>query len=252
MSEGETKFLDGPDGSRIAYAVREGASPGVVWLGGFNSAMDGNKARALDAWAVRERRAFARFDYFGHGESTGRFRDGTVSRWRDGALAVLDQSTTGPQVLVGSSMGAWIAVLVATVRPTRVVGLLLIAPAIDFTESLWASLGPEAKRQIEETGVWMRPSTYGPHPYPITRGLIEDGRRLAEKTPKRIQMPIRILQGMLDPDVPWQRTMKLVEGMDGDVRLTLIKQGDHRLSKPDELVLIERELSDLISTVKTK
>jgi pimeloyl-ACP methyl ester carboxylesterase len=252
MSDSETKFLDGRDGSRIAYVVREGASPGVVWLGGFNSAMDGNKARALDAWAVREGRAFARFDYFGHGRSTGRFRDGTVSRWRDDALTVLDELTAGPQILVGSSMGAWIALLVAALRPARVAGFLLIAPAIDFIESLWASLGPEAKRQIEETGEWMRPSAYGPHPYPITRGFIEDGRRLAQKTPKRIQMPIRILQGMQDPDVPWQRTMKLVEGMEGDVRLTLIKQGDHRLSKPDELLLIERELSDLVSTVKTK
>jgi pimeloyl-ACP methyl ester carboxylesterase len=249
MSVDETKFLDRPDGARVAYIVRAGSSPGVIWLGGFNSPMDGNKASALDAWAVREGRAYLRFDYFGHGRSTGRFRDGTVSRWRDDALAVLDQLTTGPQILVGSSMGAWIALLVGGLRPKRVTGFLLIAPAIDFIESLWTNLPPEVKQQIEDTGVWLRPSAYGPDPYPITRGLIEDGRRLIGRTPERTQKPIRILQGMQDPDAPWQRTLKLVEGMEGDVRLTFVREGDHRLSKPDELRLIERELSDLIANV---
>jgi pimeloyl-ACP methyl ester carboxylesterase len=249
MSTEDTRYLDRPDGARVAYIVREGKSPGVVWLGGFNAAMDGNKARALDAWAVREGRALVRFDYFGHGQSTGQFRNGTVSRWRDDALAILDRLTAGPQVLVGSSMGAWIAFLVAAVRPERVAGFLLIAPAIDFVDALWTNLPPEAKRQIEETGEWLRPSTYGPDPYPITRGLIEDGRNLSGQTPRRIRKPIRILQGMRDPDVPWQRTLKLVEGMEGDVRLSLVREGDHRLSKPDELRLIERELAELIADV---
>jgi pimeloyl-ACP methyl ester carboxylesterase len=249
MPAEDLKFLDRLDGARIAYIERAGASPGVVWLGGFNSAMDGNKARALDAWSVREGHAYVRFDYFGHGRSTGRFRDGTVSRWRDDALAVLDELTAGPQVLVGSSMGAWIAFLAAAQRPRRIAGLLLIAPAIDFTESMWTNLPPEAKQQIEYAGVWLRPSAYGPDAYPITRGLIEDGRGLAGQTPGRFGKPIRIVQGMRDPDVPWQRTLKLVEGMEGDVRLTLVRDGDHRLSKPDELHLIKCELSDLIATV---
>ncbi len=249
MSADETRSLDRPDGARVAYIVRKGKGPGIVWLGGFNSAMDGNKARALDAWSVREARAFVRFDYFGHGKSSGRFRDGTVSRWRDDALAVLDRLTAGPQILVGSSMGAWIAFLVAALRTERVAGYLLIAPAIDFIETLWTNLPAEAKQQIEETGVWLRPSAYGPDPYPITRELIEDGRKLVGQTPKRIQKPIRILQGMRDPDVPWQSTLKLVEGMEGDVRLTFVREGDHRLSAHAQLRLIEHELCDLIAAV---
>jgi pimeloyl-ACP methyl ester carboxylesterase len=175
--------------------------------------------------------------------------DSVTGRYRAGALAVLDALTAGPQILVGSSMGAWIALLVAAQRPNRVAGFLFIAPAIDFTESLWTNLPADAKRQIEETGVWLKPSAYDPDPYPITRDLIEDGRGLIGKTPKQTRVPMRILQGMQDPDVPWQRALKLVEGMEGDVRLTLLRGGDHRLSKPAEIRLIERELSDLIANV---
>lgn len=250
MPSADTRYLDQSDGARIAYVAREGTSPGVMWLGGFNSAMDGNKARALDAWAARKERAFVRFDYFGHGQSTGRFRDGTVSRWRDDAVAVIDHVTKGPQILVGSSMGAWIAFLMEAMRPKRVAGFLLIAPAIDFIESMWANLSTDAKKQIEVTGEWLRPSAYGPDAYPITRALIEDGRKLAGQTPKRAPRPVRILQGMQDPDVPWQRTLNLIEEMEGDVRLTLVKNGDHRLSKPDELRLIELTLAGLLAEVE--
>ena len=249
MPNSQTHFLERPDGERIAYIAHKGASPGIVWLGGFNSAMDGTKARALDAWAVRERKAFVRFDYLGHGASTGRLRDGTVSRWRDDALAVLDALTIGPQILVGSSMGGWIALLLAVQRPERIAALLLIAPAIDFTQSISANLPPEARRQIEESGEWLRPSAYGPDRYPITRRLLEDGRCLAGQIPKRAPKPIRILQGMQDPDVPWRQTLKFAETMDGDVRLTLLTRGDHRLSKSDELRLIERTLAGLIAYV---
>lgn len=249
MSAAETRYLERPDGARLAYIAREGALPGVVWLGGFNSAMDGNKARTLDAWAVREGRALVRFDYFGHGQSTGRFRDGTVSRWRDDALAVLDHLTSGPQILVGSSMGARISLLVAPLRPGRIGGFLLIAPAIDFTESIWAGLSPEGRRQVEEKGEWLRPSAYGPDRYPITRRLIEDGRNLAGLTSSRVLQPARVLQGMKDPDVPWQRTLDFVQAMEGDVHLTLVREGDHRLSKPDELLLLERALSNLLFDV---
>ena len=243
------QFLDRPDGERIAYSAREGAAPGVVWLGGFNSAMDGNKARALDAWAARVGRAFVRFDYFGHGKSSGRFRDGTVSRWRDDALAVFDRLTSGPQILVGSSMGGWISLLMAAVRLERIAGYLLIAPAIDFTESIWTSLSIAEKRQVELTGEWLRPSAYGPDPYPITRKLIEDGKTLNGQTPKLVSRPMRVLQGMRDLDVSWQKTLGFVDAMEGDVTLTLVRDGDHRLSKPAELRLIERTLEALIADV---
>ncbi len=166
------------DGETIAYLKRGGKSPGVVWLGGFHSDMNGTKAQALDAWAESRGRAYLRFDYFGHGASSGAFRDGTITRWRDDALAVLDKLCDGPQVLVGSSMGAWIALLVARARPEKVAALLLLAPAADFTEALiWARMTPDIRREVMERGEWQRPSAYGDGPYPITRALIEDGRR---------------------------------------------------------------------------
>src|SRR5581483_3231650 len=158
------------DGASLAYLKREGRGPGIVWLGGFKSDMTGTKAEALDAWAAAQDRAYLRFDYFGHGQSGGDFRDATVTRWRDDALAMLDRLTGGAQILVGSSMGAWLALLAALARPQRVVGLLLIAPATDFTEELlWESFPPEVRHEIETRGEWLRPSQYGPDPYPITR-----------------------------------------------------------------------------------
>ncbi len=194
MTETTVRKLARAAGEHIAYLRREGKTPGVVWLGGFHSDMAGTKAEALDAWAARpprverpsraERppprrgRAYVRFDYFGHGLSSGAFRDGTISRWRDDALAVLDELCTGPQVLVGSSMGGWIALLVALARPEKVAGLLLIAPASDFTETLvWQQMTPDVQLEIMEKGEWQRPSLYDEESYPITRTLIEDGRK---------------------------------------------------------------------------
>jgi pimeloyl-ACP methyl ester carboxylesterase len=243
----DLKELSRPDGETIAYMMRAGKQPGAVWLGGFKSEMVGTKAEALHAWAAREGHAYLRFDYLGHGRSSGDFRQGTISRWLEDALAVIDRLTVGPQILVGSSMGGWLALLVANIRPEKVAGLLLIAPAVDFTEALlWARLPCDARRQIMEQGEWQRPSAYDPEPYPITRGLIEDGRKhLLMNAPIRLDCPVRILQGMEDPDVPWDHALKLTQLIEGDVTLTLVKRGDHRLSTPEDLALIERTLDGL-------
>ncbi|MDE1987470.1 MAG: alpha/beta hydrolase [Alphaproteobacteria bacterium] len=246
----ELSYLRHGDG-QLAYRRRDGKEPGIVWLGGFMSDMTGTKAQAVDAWAARSGRACLRFDYSGHGRSSGAFTDGTISRWRDDALAAIDAQSRGPQILVGSSMGGWIAMLVARLRPERVAGILLIAPAADMTEALmWQRMPEDVRRQIAEQGLWLRPSDYGDGPYPITRALIEDGRRnliLGEAI--AVSCPVRILQGMADPDVPWQHAMKLAAAIDGDVVTTLVKNGDHRLSTPPDIRLLERTLDALIEDV---
>jgi len=238
------------DGETIAYLKRGGKSPGVVWLGGFHSDMNGTKAQALDAWAEASGRAYLRFDYFGHGASSGEFRNGRITRWRDDSLAVLEKLCDGPQVLVGSSMGAWIALLAARARPEKIAALLLLAPAADFTEALiWARMTPDIRREVMERGEWQRPSAYGDGPYPITRALIEDGRRhLLLDQPVEISCPVHILQGMKDPDVPWQHALKLMEKLSGNPALTLIKNGDHRLSTPEDVALITHTLEAILAT----
>lgn len=239
------------DGETIAYLKQEGESPGVVWLGGFNSDMMGTKASALDAWAKAQGRTYLRLDYFGHGQSSGDFRNGTISRWHEDALAVLDSLCSGPQVLVGSSMGGWIALLAARARPQIVKALLLLAPAPDFTEALmWAEMPDDVKRQILAKGEWLRPSEYGEEPYPITRTLIEDGRKnLVLQNRISLPIPIRIIQGMADPDVPWRHAMELVEQIDGNPEITLVKQSDHRLSSPEDLMRMTSALEDLLSKI---
>jgi pimeloyl-ACP methyl ester carboxylesterase len=237
------------DGETIAYLRRNGKAPGIVWLGGFHSDMQGTKAAALDAFAAQHCRAFLRFDYFGHGASSGAFRDGSISRWLEDALAVLDRLCDGPQILVASSMGAWIALLGAKARPDRIAGLLLIAPAVDFTERLmWARMPDEVRRQILETGEWLRPSAYDDGPYPITRNLIEDGRKhLLLDGAIEVPCPVRILQGMQDPDVPWQHAIELASRLSGNPLVTLVKQGDHRLSTPGDLKIMQQLLSEFFA-----
>jgi pimeloyl-ACP methyl ester carboxylesterase len=237
------------DGETIAYLRRGGKSPGVVWLGGFRSDMNGTKAAALDRWAETNGRAYLRFDYYGHGASSGQFRDGTISRWRDDALAVLDRLCDGPQALVGSSMGAWIALLAAQARPEKIAAMLLLAPAVDFTEALiWTRMTPEMRRQVMKLGEWLRPSAYGDGPYPITRALIEDGRKhQLLDAPIEVRVPVHILQGMRDPDVPWQHALKLNERLSGNPVLTLIKEGDHRLSTPADLARLTAALDELLA-----
>jgi pimeloyl-ACP methyl ester carboxylesterase len=237
------------DGETIAYLQRDGKQPSVVWLGGFKSDMRGNKADAIDAWAEARSRSFLRFDYYGHGESSGDFRNGTIGRWRDDALAVIDEVTDGPLVLAASSMGAWIALLAGRARPDRIRAMLLLAPAADFTEALmWARMTPDIRRQILKEGEWLRPSAYDDGPYPITRELIEDGRaHLVLHAPIALACPVHIVHGMKDPDVPWEHALTLMDRLSGDPRLTLVKNGDHRLSKPGDLRLICDTLETLVA-----
>lgn len=240
-------FLEGPSGARLAYRKVEGRGPAIVWLGGFRSDMLGTKAAALADWASRTGRAYVRFDYSGHGESEGRFQDGTIGAWRADALAVIDALTEGPLVLVGSSMGGWLACLTALARPNRVAGLALVAPAADFTSALIeAELPAEARQALAEQGVWLRPSDYG-DPYPITRVLIEEGRTWSILPgPVAIQAPVRMLQGGADDAVPWRHTLALYEALASeDVALTLIKDGDHRLSRKEDLHRLIAVVSEL-------
>jgi pimeloyl-ACP methyl ester carboxylesterase len=229
---------------QIAVRLREGSSPGLFWLGGFKSDMQGTKAEALDQWAREKGRAIVRFDYSGHGESGGDFLDGTIGRWLEESRAVFDAFCHGPQVMIGSSMGAWLALLLSADLARRpqpgatLAGLVLIAPAVDFTEELmWKRFSPEVKRGIEQDGVWMRPSSYSEEPYPITRGLIEEGRNhLLLGGMIETGCPVRILQGVHDPDVPWQHALELsARFARDDVVITLVKDGDHRLSRPEDI-----------------
>ena len=227
----------------IAVRERKGKNPGLFWLGGFKSDMKGTKAGALDDWAEREGRACLRFDYSGHGESGGIFTDGTISRWLEESLAVYRAFAQGPQLVIGSSMGGWLALLLANALANykdaaRVVGMVLIAPAVDFTEELmWKQFSDATRREIVEKGSWLRPSAYGDDPYPITRALIEDGRKhLLLGGLIETGCPVHILQGVQDPDVPWRHAVELVSRFSrDDVVLTLIKDGDHRLSRPEDI-----------------
>ena len=228
---------------RIAVRARAGGAPGLFWLGGFNSDMQGIKALALDKWAADHGRACVRFDYSGHGESGGAFIDGTIGRWLEESVAVFEQFCTGPQVVIGSSMGGWMALWLAREMARRpesrasLAGLVLIAPAPDFTEELmWKGFSAEIRRELETKGVWLRPSQYG-EPYPITRALIEEGRNhLLLGSAIDLGCPVRILQGARDPDVPWQHAFALAHRLPSDdVVLTMIQDGDHRLSRPQDI-----------------
>jgi len=231
----------------IAVRKRESksgdAGPGLFWLGGFKSDMKGTKADALDRWAEQAGRACTRFDYSGHGESSGDFADGTIGRWLEESRAVYRQFAQGPQVIVGSSMGGWLALLLARALRAEtgaapIAGMVLLAPAVDFTEALmWKQFSDAIRREIETKGFWLRPSEYSEAPYPITRALIEDGRKhLLLGGLIETGCPVHILQGVQDPDVPWRHAEELVTHLaGGDVVLTLIKDGDHRLSRPEDI-----------------
>lgn len=236
----------------IAVRMREGKNPGLFWLGGLKSDMKGTKAQALDHWAEMAGRACVRFDYSGHGESSGQFTEGTIGRWLEDSLAVYAHFARGPQIVIGSSMGGWLALLLARELAEQkgaapIAGMVLIAPAVDFTEELmWKQFSEKAKSEVEQKGVWLRPSAYGEEPYPITRELIEDGRKhLLLGGLIETRCPVHILQGVQDPDVPWRHAVELVSRFSrDDVVLTLIKDGDHRLSRPEDierLVMAVRE-----------
>jgi pimeloyl-ACP methyl ester carboxylesterase len=260
----DPEYIEAGEGAarrRLAVRARQGSTPGLFWLGGFHSDMKGTKAAALDDFAREQGRACVRFDYSGHGESGGAFAEGTIGRWYEDALAVYRRFCRGPQIVVGSSMGGWIALLLARelARQRReapapdaaaapVAGLVLIAPAPDFTEELmWKSFSPEIRSQIETTGSWLRPSEYGEEPYPITRDLIEDGRRhLVLGGTIDVGCPVRILQGAQDPDVPWQHAFTLTAHLPADdVVLSLIQDGDHRLSRPQDIARMLAAVAEL-------
>lgn len=254
MAQSELLFLESECG-KIAYrqSVGGGARIGIVWLGGFHSDMEGEKATALHAAADARQIGFTRFDYFGHGKSDGRFADGTVSTWRNNVLDVVDRLTSAPLVLVGSSMGGWMALLAALARPERVVGMVLLAPAPDFTEKLiWARLGEAERRQIMERGSWVRPSAYDAEGYPITRDLIEDGKRWSALDGAiKFDGPVRILHGATDTDVPPDHSRMIVEKVTSeDVTWTLIKDGDHRLSRPQDIDRMVGEVMALVDQLE--
>jgi pimeloyl-ACP methyl ester carboxylesterase len=240
----------------IAVIRRDGTTPGLFWLGGFNSDMAGTKALALDAYAAERGLALTRFDYSGHGISGGRFEDGTISRWLEESLAVFDL-TTGPQVIVGSSMGGWLALLLTEAHRasvgdghSRVSGLVLIAPAVDLTRDLmWMEMDETARRELDATGVWRKPSEYSDEPYLITRNLIEDGNlHLFGERLIETGCPVHIIQGVADTDVPWQHTTELVSRFaSDDVVLTLVKDGDHRLSRPQDIDRMIAAIEGLIA-----
>jgi pimeloyl-ACP methyl ester carboxylesterase len=237
-----------PDGNFVAYARTEGRGPTIAFLGGFRSDMTGTKAVALEAWAKKNGRAFLRFDYLGHGQSSGRFEDGTIGRWLDDSLAAIDALTVGKLVLVGSSMGGWLSLLVALARPERLYGLVLIAAAPDFTERmLLKGLSPEDRATLEREGRLERPSQYSPEPSVFTWKLIEEGRKhLVLDKKLALPCPVRLLHGQSDPDVPWEYSLQIARHLEApEVITTFVKGGDHRLSTPADVARLIATVEEL-------
>ncbi len=244
-----TEHFTSPQGRRLAHRRFAPARSDLtyVWLCGFKSDISGTKVLRLEAWCRENGHGFLAFDYSGHGDSDGAFEDGTISAWRQDALDAVDALTDGPLVLVGSSMGGWMALLTALARRERIAGMVLIAPAPDFTEKLmWPEFTPRQQEEILNDGLTLRPSDYG-EPYPITRALIEDGRTWQIlDAPIDLECPVRILQGAEDPDVPWQHAFRLVEAMSTrDLAFTLIKDGDHRLSREQDIARLLATCAEL-------
>lgn len=259
MTDTETSDVPMPstiqrdDGSTIAYHFTPGKSPGVVFLGGFMSDMTGSKALALEEHCRNSGRAFLRFDYTGHGASSGQFEDGCIGDWADDALFALDHLTEGPQILIGSSMGGWVMLLIAMKRPERLAGLIGIAAAPDFTEDLLPNeLTPQQKQLIEDHGVVYVDSPYGDEPTPYTKKLMEDGRKhLILRQRITVDVPVRLIQGMKDPDVPWQTSLNILNMIgSNDVEATFIKSGDHRLSEPADLERLTGVLEGLLGRIE--
>jgi len=244
-------MLKRPDGPALAYRHVAGEGPTLVFLPGFKSDMEGTKALALYAHSRMTGQAMLRLDYSGHGASEGQFEEGTIGQWTADALAVIDHVSRGPLILVGSSMGGWIALLVALARKDRVKGLIGIAAAPDFTEDLmWQTYSREIRTEIMEKGIYMEPSDYG-EPLPITRRLIEDGRdHLLLDRPIPLTCPVHLIQGMRDEDVPWETALRILEQLESeDVELTLVKTGDHRLSEPRDLARLTAAVDRMVEKV---
>jgi len=242
------------DGATIAYHKINGKTPGVVFCTGFMSDMEGGKALALEAYCKERGQAFLRFDYTGHGESSGDFEDGTIGQWADDAVFAIDQLTEGPQIVVGSSMGGWIMMKAAIARPNRVAGLVGIAPAPDFTVGFYESeITQEQRQELDEKGVLYIFSEYGPDPTPFTMKLIEDGKNqlVLEKTPVPIDCPVRLLHGMGDPDVPWELSLEIAKKLRAeDVVATFIKDGDHRLSRDQDIDRLIKTVGELLDQLE--
>jgi pimeloyl-ACP methyl ester carboxylesterase len=244
---GRVERLQRPDGNALAYVRSDGREPGVAFLGGFRSDMTGTKAVALDAWARSTGRAFLRFDYLGHGQSSGRFEDGTIGRWLDDSLAVIDALTIGRLVLVGSSMGGWLSLLAARVRPERIAGLVLIAAAPDFVVRMYEALSPDDRATLQRDGKLVRPSQYSSDPSVFTRKLLEEGRNhLVLDRNLVLPCPVRLLHGQDDPDVPWEHSLRIAAHLEApSVVTTLIKGGDHRLSTADDIARLIGAVNEL-------
>lgn len=262
------KFLDTTSSNgapaRIAYeyhTVTGSTEPGMVWFPGLNSTMTSTKVSALKEWAAARQRSLLCFEYSGHGSSDGEFRDGTISKWLNESIAMLREVAVGPQILIGSSMGAWLILLIlrAISRDDKIIqeivpveGVVLLAPAHDMTEELmWNQFPDEARHAIQTVGHYDRPSRYGDGPYPITRALIEDGRNhLIGSDSFRSPCPVRIIHGINDPDVPWQHTNRLSHILTGeDVMLNLVQEGDHRLSRPKDIEKMFFIIDDLYENI---
>jgi pimeloyl-ACP methyl ester carboxylesterase len=244
-----TGRLDRGNGTELAWARLAGSGPTIVFLPGFRSDMTGDKATALASFCAERGVGMLRFDYSGHGASGGDFLDGTIGAWSADALAAIDALTTGKLILAGSSMGGWIALLTAIARPDRIAALVGIAAAPDFTQRLmWDSMAPSERATLERDGVLYVPSQYG-EPTPITRALIQDGAKhlvLNGRIP--IHCPVRLLHGQADPDVPWELALRISEQAETpDARVILVKDGDHRLSRPADLALLRQTVSALLS-----
>jgi pimeloyl-ACP methyl ester carboxylesterase len=239
-------------GATIAYRSLDGKTPGVMFLSGFMSNMQGTKALEVERYCRAAGHAFVRFDYQGHGESSGEFADGTIGSWVADAVAVLDECTEGPQILIGSSMGGWIMLLVALARPDRVAGLIGIAAAPDFTEDLmWDRFDQDRRDTIQRHGVFYEPSEFGDQPYTITLKLIEEGRsHLLLRRPIALHCPVRLLHGMRDDSVPWMTTSQIAEKiLSEDVGIFLVKDGDHRLSRDQDIARLKVTLDDLLNEI---
>jgi pimeloyl-ACP methyl ester carboxylesterase len=240
--------LDRGDGTELAWIIQEGKDPAVMFLAGFRSDMTGDKATGLAAFCAEVGHRMLRFDYSGHGASGGDFLNGTIGIWLQDTLTIIDRLTTGRLVLVGSSMGGWIALLAALARPQRVAALVGVAAAPDFTQKLmWEAMAPPERARLMQDGVIHVPSQYG-EPMPITRALIEDGNRhLLLDAPIPLHCPVRLLHGQNDPDVPWELSLRIAEGVAAkDVQVTLVKDGDHRLSRTADLDLLCRTIAPLL------
>lgn len=262
MEQREPQFIevgDDDDKRSIAVLETEGDGPSLMWFGGFKSDMNGIKAEMLDQWSIENGLSTIRFDYSGHGRSGGRFDQGTISRWLEEAHAVYETFCSRPAIFVGSSMGGWVALLLTRIlmakyqgNPPAVAGLVLIAPAVDFTEELmWNTFSTSVQNQIMQKGAFLRPSEYSEDPYVITKGLIEDGRKnLLFGAPIETGCPVHILQGVHDTDVPWNHALKLVsELVQDDVVLTLIKDGDHRLSREEDIEKMINIVADMVNRI---